>query len=106
MIKIARKLEVRYIVMQQLFCWQIRLWNLPKKKCVRTITAHDGYVRGLSFHQNGEYFFSVRHGFVSLSFFVSNDDVSADVIATLPCFCYILYYICQKWHRYRFRNSV
>jgi len=46
--------------------WQIRLWNLPRKKCVRAITAHDGYVRGLCFHQNGNYFFSVSSTYVFL----------------------------------------
>lgn len=52
------------------FFSQIRLWNLPKKKCIRTITAHDGYVRGLCFHQNGGYFFSVRPAFVFLLCYV------------------------------------
>jgi WD repeat and SOF domain-containing protein 1 len=37
---------------------EIRLWELPKRKCLKTISAHDGYVRGLCFNQSGEYFFS------------------------------------------------
>ena len=42
---------------------QIRLWNLPKRTCIRTITAHEGFVRGLCYHPSGEYFFSVRSAF-------------------------------------------
>lgn len=37
---------------------EIRLWDLPNRKCLKTIAAHEGYVRGVSFNQNGEYFFS------------------------------------------------
>jgi len=34
------------------------VWNLPKKKCMRTLKAHDGFVRGMCFNPNGEYFFT------------------------------------------------
>ncbi|XP_074656953.1 DDB1- and CUL4-associated factor 13-like [Tubulanus polymorphus] len=37
---------------------EIRLWNLATRECVRTITAHDGFVRGISAHPSGKYFFS------------------------------------------------
>ncbi|KAK2161137.1 hypothetical protein NP493_1602g00015 [Ridgeia piscesae] len=37
---------------------EIRLWNLPTRTCVRTINAHEGFVRGLCYHPSGEYFFS------------------------------------------------
>jgi len=37
---------------------EVRLWNLPKRKCIRTLNAHDGFVRGICCHPSGEYFFT------------------------------------------------
>ncbi|KAI1305206.1 DDB1- and CUL4-associated factor 13 [Halotydeus destructor] len=38
---------------------EIKLWNLPTKRCVRTIPAYNGIVRGLAMARHGQYFFSV-----------------------------------------------
>ncbi len=38
--------------------FQIRIWNLPKRECIRRINAHDGFVRGLCFNPDGQSFFS------------------------------------------------
>ncbi|XP_013418347.1 DDB1- and CUL4-associated factor 13 isoform X2 [Lingula anatina] len=37
---------------------EIRLWNLPKRKCVRAVAAHEGYVRGMCYNPSGDYFYS------------------------------------------------
>ncbi|XP_064652260.1 DDB1- and CUL4-associated factor 13-like [Lineus longissimus] len=37
---------------------ELKLWNLPRRECTRSIQAHDGFVRGICCHPNGEYFFS------------------------------------------------
>lgn len=40
--------------------FQIRLWDLPSKKCLTNIQAHEGYVRGLCIEPNNcEWFLSV-----------------------------------------------
>ncbi|KAL1123061.1 hypothetical protein AAG570_002149 [Ranatra chinensis] len=41
------------------FDGEVRLWNLPTKKCVRSIAAHDGIVRGIDFVGSGEQFLTV-----------------------------------------------
>lgn len=38
---------------------QIRIWNVPQKKCTHAINAHNGIVRGLCAPIHGRYFFSV-----------------------------------------------
>jgi len=38
---------------------EVRLWNLPTKKCVRKINAYSGIVRGICAPQHGQYFFTV-----------------------------------------------
>jgi len=38
---------------------EIRLWNLPLQKCIRSMTAHSGFVRGTTFSSKGEHLFSV-----------------------------------------------
>lgn len=37
---------------------EIRLWNLPLQKCIRSMTAHSGFVRGVAFDQDGRHIFS------------------------------------------------
>ncbi|CAF0738640.1 unnamed protein product [Didymodactylos carnosus] len=37
----------------------IKIWNLPKRECVATIRAHNGFVRGLSVIPDGNAFYSV-----------------------------------------------
>ncbi|ELU03992.1 hypothetical protein CAPTEDRAFT_174096 [Capitella teleta] len=37
---------------------EVKLWDLPRRKCVRSINAHDGFVRGICFNPSGEYFFT------------------------------------------------
>lgn len=59
---------------------EIRLWNLPKKRCVRTIAAHDGYVRGLCFHRNGDYFFSCGSD-MTIKQWKYGDDVDDEISA-------------------------
>lgn len=43
------------------FCYyfQVKLWNLTSRKCIRSIRAHDGYIRGTTFLPDGEHFLSV-----------------------------------------------
>ncbi|KAL9961477.1 hypothetical protein ACROYT_G030423 [Oculina patagonica] len=38
---------------------EIRLWNLPRRECLRTLTAHTGFVRGLCVSPSGDSFISV-----------------------------------------------
>ena len=38
---------------------EIRLWNLPTRTCVRAISAHHGWTRGLAFTTDGSRFLSV-----------------------------------------------
>lgn len=38
---------------------QIKLWDLPRKTCTRTIQAHTGFVRGLCFPTDGTTFISI-----------------------------------------------
>ncbi|CAL1539148.1 unnamed protein product [Lymnaea stagnalis] len=37
---------------------EIRLWNLATKRCVSSVLAHDGLVRGLCSHRSGNFFMS------------------------------------------------
>ncbi|XP_073993318.1 DDB1- and CUL4-associated factor 13 [Rhodnius prolixus] len=41
------------------FDGEIRLWNLAQRKCIRQVQAHDGYVRGIAFTQDGQRFISI-----------------------------------------------
>lgn len=38
---------------------EIRIWNLPLQKCMRSMTAHSGFVRGMTFSSSGSHIFSV-----------------------------------------------
>lgn len=38
---------------------QVRLWDLPQRKCIRNFRAHDGYVRGIAFLPSGQQFVTV-----------------------------------------------
>jgi WD40 repeat protein len=43
-----------------LFCMkQVRLWDIPQQKCVQNFGAHDGYVRGITFHPGGQQIITV-----------------------------------------------
>lgn len=35
------------------------MWDLPQRKCIRTIQAHDGCVRGITFNQSGTHLLSI-----------------------------------------------
>ncbi|XP_041360731.1 DDB1- and CUL4-associated factor 13-like [Gigantopelta aegis] len=37
---------------------EIRVWNLTKHTCLKSIQGHDGFVQGLCTHPSGKYFFS------------------------------------------------
>ncbi|KAK9505202.1 hypothetical protein O3M35_009305 [Rhynocoris fuscipes] len=41
------------------FDGEVRLWNLPTRKCLRRIQAHDGYVRGIAFTNDGQRFITI-----------------------------------------------
>jgi len=38
---------------------EIKLWDLPNRKCVHTVQAHTGFVRGICFDHNAQSFLSV-----------------------------------------------
>lgn len=38
------------------FDGEIRIWDIPQKKCIRNFTAHEGIIRGLTFTCDGEHF--------------------------------------------------
>lgn len=38
---------------------EVRLWNLPRRECFRTLTAHTGFVRGLCVNPSGNTFLTV-----------------------------------------------
>jgi WD40 repeat protein len=38
---------------------QVKLWNLSRKECIRSYSAHSGFVRGLAVVPTGEIFISV-----------------------------------------------
>lgn len=38
---------------------EVKIWNLATRKCIRTVQAHDGFVRGLSVRFCGTSFFTV-----------------------------------------------
>ena len=38
---------------------EVRLWNLPTRKCVRKINAYSSIVRGICAPQHGQYFFTI-----------------------------------------------
>lgn len=37
---------------------EIKLWDLPRQRCVKSLHAHAGYVRGLAVSHDGRHFFS------------------------------------------------
>ncbi|XP_034949411.1 DDB1- and CUL4-associated factor 13 [Chelonus insularis] len=41
------------------FDGEVRIWNLPFRKCKRTILAHDGIVRGIAFTEDIEHFITL-----------------------------------------------
>lgn len=42
-----------------IYMLQIRLWNLARKECIRSIQAHEGYISGAEFMPDGEHFITV-----------------------------------------------
>ncbi|XP_044756411.1 DDB1- and CUL4-associated factor 13 [Coccinella septempunctata] len=38
---------------------ELRLWDIPRKVCLRNFVAHEGVVRGITFTPNGEHFISL-----------------------------------------------
>lgn len=38
---------------------EIRVWDLPEKKCTRNFLAHDGIVRGIVYAPNAEHFITI-----------------------------------------------
>ncbi|XP_017776905.1 PREDICTED: DDB1- and CUL4-associated factor 13 [Nicrophorus vespilloides] len=38
---------------------ELRVWDIPQKKCIREIQAHDGVLRGISYTNDGQHFFSI-----------------------------------------------
>lgn len=49
--------HLKFSIILNLF--QIRLWSLPRRECLRTLTAHTGFVRGLCVSPSGDSFISV-----------------------------------------------
>lgn len=47
------------ILLSAAFDGEIKVWNLPQKKCERSFLAHDGIVRAISFSPNGEHFLTI-----------------------------------------------
>lgn len=41
------------------FDGEIKIWNLPQRTCEKTILAHDGIIRGITFAEETEHFISV-----------------------------------------------
>lgn len=41
------------------FVLQVKVWNLTKHECVRTLQAHEGFVRGIVVRHCGTSFFTV-----------------------------------------------
>lgn len=39
--------------------FQVKLWDLAQKHCIRTVQAHEGYIRGVTFLPDGEHFLTV-----------------------------------------------
>ena len=37
---------------------ELRIWNLPTRECTHIIPAHDGFVRAMCFHPDGQYMFT------------------------------------------------
>lgn len=38
---------------------EVKIWNLPTRLCQRTVLAHDGIVRGITFTNDKEHFITV-----------------------------------------------
>lgn len=38
---------------------EVKLWDLPRKVCVRTVQAHEGFIRGLCFLPDGDHFVTI-----------------------------------------------
>ena len=49
------KLKMVYLIL----IFQVRLWDLPRRECLRTLTAHTGFVRGLCVNPSGNTFLTV-----------------------------------------------
>ncbi|KAJ9584143.1 hypothetical protein L9F63_021508 [Diploptera punctata] len=37
---------------------EVRMWDLPRQRCIRNFRAHDGYIRGITFEPEGNNFFT------------------------------------------------
>lgn len=42
-----------------LFKLQIRLWDLSRKECLRSVQAHESYIRGTVFLPDGDHFLTI-----------------------------------------------
>ncbi|XP_026461812.1 DDB1- and CUL4-associated factor 13-like [Ctenocephalides felis] len=38
---------------------EVRVWDLPQRKCIRSFVAHEGIVRGLAYKPDGQHFITV-----------------------------------------------
>ena len=61
---------------------QVKLWNLPTKRCYFSAIAHDGVVRGATFHPDGSSFFSV-------GLLLYNNFICSTLLCSLPLHVYI-----------------
>lgn len=53
---------------------EIKLWDIPKKKCIHTIQAHTGFVRGICFHHDSQSFYSVGDDRIIKQWSLSDSD--------------------------------
>ena len=60
---------------------EIRLWNLPLKKCLSTLVAHDGVVRDLCFTMDGLRIISVGDDKLIKSWKVNEESYEMDELA-------------------------
>ena len=47
------------ILLSGAFDGEVKIWNLPERKCERTFLAHDGIVRGIAFSPFTENFITI-----------------------------------------------
>lgn len=57
-------------VMNDCHVLKVRIWNLTQRRMQRTLSAHEGFVRGMCFHPSGDFFFSVSKLFNSVGLFL------------------------------------
>ncbi|KAK7603243.1 hypothetical protein V9T40_003242 [Parthenolecanium corni] len=56
---IAKQSHALSILASGDYCGELRVWDLPQRKCKWKIQAHDGFLRGLTFCNDNERFISV-----------------------------------------------